>query len=90
MRKVCKRLHVVDNGRTTIKSLDRRKRRLLTWMPPFAFQGFDQTGFLTANVGSSARVQDDIEVMAGSEDPSTKEPSCSRFLQSLVENTIAE
>src|SRR5437879_12065160 len=89
MREIGEPLDIIDHSRAAVESLDGRKRRLLTRVPSFTFQRFDQTCFLAANVGSGAGVEDDLEVISGSEDFPAEESAPVCFLQTLVQNTTA-
>merc|ERR1740117_1748470 len=58
-------LDVGDRGRAPIQAGVCGKWRLQTGAAGLALQGLDEASFLTANVGSSSRVHDDIEVVPG-------------------------
>ena len=53
------RLDVVNQRGLAKQPFLGNERRAVAWLARFAFQGFDQGRFLTANIGSSAAAQDD-------------------------------
>src|SRR5262249_4759953 len=58
------RFHVVYSGRASVKTNIRRERRLQARLPLLAFQAFQQRRFLSANVGTGAVMNVEIEVPA--------------------------
>ena len=55
---------IVDSGWAAIEPDIRRERRLETRLALLAFQAFEQRGFLAADIGASAVMDDDVEIPA--------------------------
>lgn len=53
------RLDVVHQGGLVEQTLLGHKRRAMPWLAGLPFQGFNQGGFLTADIGTSATAKDD-------------------------------
>ena len=87
---MAKRLDVVDDGRALVKAEHGREiRRLDARVGTLAFEGFDEPGFLTANVGARAAMNVEFEIVATTEDILTKEPLCLRLADGTVQNARA-
>ncbi|CAI8183024.1 MAG: Uncharacterised protein [SAR116 cluster bacterium] len=56
--------NVVDGCRAAIEAGPGRERRLQARLSFFAFQRFDQRGFLAANIGAGTTMQIDVEFPA--------------------------
>ena len=59
------RLNVVHGGRAAIQASHSREWRFQAWLALLAFQAFDQRGFFTTNIGASAPMQIQVEVISG-------------------------
>src|SRR5439155_19015154 len=57
-------LDIVDGGRAAIEADSRREGRLEARLTFFAFEAFEQPGFLAADVGAGAAVQVDVVIVA--------------------------
>ena len=58
------RFHVVDGGRAAIEPDIGRERRLEPRLALLAFQAFEQRGFLAADIGAGAVMDDEVEIPA--------------------------
>src|SRR5262245_46247007 len=81
-------LDIVYDGWATIEALDGGKRRLLARVSALSFQRFEQTCLLSADIRSSTRVQDDVEIVIRSEDVRSQEPFGACFGKRLVEHLV--
>ena len=68
VRKIRKRLDVINDSGTTVQALHRRKWRFLPRMAAFPFQRFDQSRFLTADISARAGMENNVEVIIRTED----------------------
>src|ERR1700677_1507216 len=58
----CEGFNVIHNRGASKQSLNRRKRRLDTRLAFFTFEGFQKSGFLTANVSSRAPMNINFQI----------------------------
>src|SRR5690606_31967261 len=65
---VAQGLHVVDDRRHAVQARDRREGRLVAGLAAAAFQGAQEPGFLAADVGARAPVDDDLLGEVGAQD----------------------
>src|SRR5712671_5538801 len=56
-------LDIVDGGRATIKADGRREGRLEARLAFFAFQAFEESGLLAADIGAGTAVQVDVVII---------------------------
>jgi len=63
----------------------REVRGLDPGVSPLALEGFDQTGFLAANVGTSTAMHVDLQIVASAQDVLAQETSRARLLEGRVE-----
>ena len=83
-------LNVVDNGRAHPQAEHCRKiGRLDAGIRAFAFEGFDQAGFFTANISARAAVHIHFQIITGAQDIFTQEIFSLRFRQGLDQNLCA-
>ena len=61
-------LHVVDDGRLGVETLDGREGRLHARVAAVAFQAGEQRRLLAALVGAGAAMDDDLQVLVRAED----------------------
>src|SRR5436190_15788009 len=88
MRQVCERLDVVDNSRTSVQTLDGGEGRLLSGMPAFTLEGFEQTGFFSANIRAGSGMKNDLEIVVGAKDFRSQKSFGLGFRQRLVEHSL--
>ena len=60
--------HVVDDRGLAEEALQRRQRRLEAHLAAFALQGFEERGFLAADVGAGAHPHLEVETLAAAPD----------------------
>ena len=70
---------VVDGGGFPVQAEGRRERRLEARFALFAFEGFEQRGFLAADVGAGAEVVVQVEIKTGAEQVFAEETGVSGF-----------
>src|SRR5579884_279364 len=68
MRHVGESLDVIDNGGLPVQALDRRERRAEPRKPSVSLERIKEGAFLSTDVGAGSAVDDDLNVIAGTED----------------------
>ena len=87
---MAKRLHVVHDRRTHVETEDGGEiRRLDARIGAFAFERFDQSGFLAANVSARAAVNVNFDVEPSAEHVGSDEIFLARFFDGALENLCA-